>query len=70
MAEKKENGKIATQRLKQDSPKKGSVLFKATDPDGCFSSVYLNRGAATKLLGIPELNAVQEIEITVKVVSQ
>jgi hypothetical protein len=65
----KENGKIITLKLQQDSPKKNSVLFKSTDPTAAFQSVYMMRDSAKNLLGIPDLDKVKEIEVTVKVVS-
>jgi hypothetical protein len=62
--------KEVTQVLKYPAAKKHSVQFKQkkSDKTPLFSSLYLMREGAAKLLGIKALDEVEEIEITVRVV--
>lgn len=59
----------ATQKMKVAKPVKHSVCFKARSKDKhpLFTGVYLMREAAKKLLGVKDLDDVEEIEVTVKV---
>jgi hypothetical protein len=59
----------------ENGAKKHSFRFdcKSSDKDnkkGLFQSVYLMRDAAKKLLGIKNLDDVEEIEITVRAVGK
>jgi hypothetical protein len=62
--------KEAAQKLKYPSAKKHSVQFKQgkSDKNPLFSSVYLMREGAAKLLGVKTLDEVEEIEVTVKII--
>lgn len=68
MSPKAAESKTATQRLSKPSIKKHSVQFSAEGQDPLFTSLYLMRDSAQKLLGIPDLDKVQAIEVSVKVV--
>ena len=59
----------ATQKLSDAKPVKHSVQFKADEKDKyqLFSSVYLLRKGAEKLLGVKDLDEIESIEITVRV---
>lgn len=62
--------KDAKQIMKYPKPVKHSVQFKNRKSDSAplFTSVYLMREGAAKLLGVKDLDEVEEIEITVRVV--
>lgn len=54
----------------EDGAKKHSFRYeaKSSDKHPLFASVYLMRDAAKKLLGVKNLDDVEEIEITVRAV--
>jgi hypothetical protein len=62
--------KEATQKLKYPVAKKHSVQFRQAESEKTplFSSVYLMREGAKKLLGIKNLDEITKIEITIRIV--
>ena len=62
--------KIAKQRMKYPKPVKHSVQFKQRKSDKypLFTSGYLMREGAAHELGVEDLDDVEEIEVTVRVV--
>ncbi len=61
--------KEAKQTLKYPVAKKHSVQFNQgkSDKTPLVTSLYLMREAAAKMLGVKNLDEIQEIEITVKI---